>query len=161
MAGALAIIGPVVSAVGSVIGGISANNTAKAQAKAMEIEANQRRASAQRQAVEKRKEAGLIMSRQQAVAAASGSGATDPTVIDLMETTAGRGEYQAQTIQYGGEEEGRGLQNQAAFTRAEGRNRMFASFIDAGSSMLSGANAWGKYKSTPSMPTLDPWNGFR
>lgn len=150
MAGALALIGPIVSAGATIIGGISQNNVAKSQAKAMEIEANQRRASAQRQAVEKSREANLIMSRQQALAAASGSGASDPTVIDLMERTAGEGAYQASTIRYGGEEEGRGLQNQASFTRAEGRNRMFGSFIDAGSTMLGGINSWQKYR----MPSL-------
>jgi hypothetical protein len=160
MAGALAVIGTVASTVGTVIGGISSYNASKAQAKAMEIEAQQRRASSQRQAEQKSKEANLIMSRQLAVAAASGSGASDPTVVDLMSRTAGEGAFQASTIRYGGEEEARGLQNQASFTRAEGRNRLFASFIDSGSTMLGGANAWQKYK----MPSLSsgvyssPWS---
>lgn len=160
MAAALAIIGPIVSAAGSLVGGVMANNQAKAQAEAMEIEAGQRRASAQREAEQRRKEANLVLSRQQAVAAASGGGATDSTVLDLMARTGGQGELNAQWAQYQGKEEGRGLENQAAMTRAAGRNALFGSFIDAGTSMLSGFSNWQKYKSQKTGTSMPSGAGY-
>lgn len=151
-------IATVVSTGGSILGGIAANNAAGAEAESMEIEAGQRRAAAQRDAERKRKEAQVIMSRQQAVAAASGGGATDQTVLDLMARTAGEGELQAGQIQYQGEEAARGLRDNAAARRMQGRQALFSSFIDAGSSALSGFNNWNRYYRPGGN---DRWRGAR
>jgi hypothetical protein len=83
--------------------------------------AKQERASAQRAAIEQRRKARLVQSRQQAVAAASGAGVSDPTVVDIMGDTEAEGEYRALTELYQGEERARGLEDQAATRRYEGR----------------------------------------
>lgn len=62
-------------------------------------------AAAQREARERALESELIMSRQLAVAAASGGGAGDdaPTIVKLMTRTAERGDYATRSVLYQGE----------------------------------------------------------
>jgi len=90
MAGIGAILG-VVSSVASAALGIAG---ARSQAAIMKAQANaeaqqlgmqgaEEKAVASRNAREKQKEGSLLLSRQKAVASASGGGATDPTVLEL------------------------------------------------------------------------------
>lgn len=152
---ALSVIGALVSAAGSIVGGIAANNQAKAQAQAMTVRAGEERAASQREAIDRSREAKLVMSRQQAVAAASGGGAADPTVVNLMAGVAARGDYNSATALYEGETKGRGLEYQATLTRMQGRQAMFAGFINGASSILSGFSNFQSYAGSgpPAIPS--------
>ena len=120
---ALAAIGTIMSALGSVAGGIAASNQAEFEAKQLEQKSKEERAASQRDALEARKQSAMVQSRQQAVAASSGGGAGSdaPTIMKLMADTAGRGEYQAQSALYGGEQRARGLMDEAKGRRMSGR----------------------------------------
>jgi hypothetical protein len=128
---ALSGLGAIVSAGGTVASGVAANNAAKFESEQMRIKAAEERAAAQREAQAKRREGDLVMSRQQALAAASGAGAgTDaPTIVKLMTDTARDSEYNAQTAQYGGESRSRGLLDSAKARRASGRASLMGSVI--------------------------------
>ena len=134
----LGLAGAALSGIGSIAGGIAASNASEAQAKAAERQASEERAASQREAVQRSKEARLVMSRQQAVAGASGAGATDPTVLKLMGDVAGQGYNNSQAALYEGESRGRALEDQAAISRMQGRQARLAGFIGAGTSILSG-----------------------
>ncbi len=136
----LGTIGAVTSGVGTVASGIAANQAAKDQANQLEMQSKEEVAAAQQEARQKRTEANLALSRQQAVAAASGAGAGSdaPTIVRLMSDTAGQGEYNAGTAMYGGYQRAAGLKAQAAATRKSGRASLLGSVIGGFASTASG-----------------------
>lgn len=71
-------------------------------------------AASQRQALEERRQADLVASRALAVAAASGAGVSDPTVVDIISRTKGEGHYRAAVALYEGEERSRSMRVAAA-----------------------------------------------
>lgn len=131
------------SAAGTVAGGIAANNQAQYQAEQQKAQGKEELAASQRQASQQRKEAELVQSRQQALAAASGAGASDPTIIQLMTETAAQGELNAQGSLYGGEQRKRGLFDQAKATRLSGKSSLIGSFLGGTGDLLGG---FAKYK---------------
>lgn len=147
------IIGSVVSAGGSLLGGSQDNAAAQAQAQAQEIQAQQlaqnagqERAAAQQNAIEERRKARLARSRNEAVAAASGGSASDPTVLAINEGLAGQGEYNALTALYQGEARAQGLEADAAAARYSakqarraGRSAQAGSVFGATTSLLGDA----------------------
>jgi hypothetical protein len=139
----LELVAAAIGAAGSVASGIAANNEAKFQAKQQEMQGNEEFAASQRDADQKRQEAQLVNSRAQALAAYSGAGAADPTIIKLMTGTTQQGEMNAQTSLYGGENRKRGLFDQANATRLSGQSSMFGSFLSAAGGLASG---FGKYR---------------
>lgn len=141
MAEAMAIGGKVLKAGGSIFGGIQANKAAKSEARQLEGQAIVERATSQRDAMEQRRQARLLTSRALAVAAASGGGADDPTVVNIMSDLEGEGEYRALTALYEGETEAQGLEAQARARRKEGKNAKIAGFINAGASLLDGGSS--------------------
>ena len=145
----MGLIGGLISAAGSIVGGIAANNQAKAQAKALEVRAGEERAVSQREAIRRSKEAKLVMSRGQAVAASSGGGAGDPTVVNLMAGIGQEGAYQKNVALYTGETRGRGLEFDAKIRRMEGRQALFAGFINGAGSILNGFSSFSQYQSSP------------
>ncbi|WP_442582541.1 hypothetical protein ACSBOB_11590 [Mesorhizobium sp. ASY16-5R] len=151
---ALAIGGSLLSAVGSVAGGISAKQNADAQADAAERQANEARAVSQREAVQRSKEAKLLISRQQALAAASGGGATDPSVLTNTGEIGKQGWLNSQTALYEGESQGRALEDSAAIGRWQGRKEMFAGFVDAGSTTLNGLGGFAKNRRLNTFPAV-------
>lgn len=132
--------------IGAIQEGQYANASAKAQAKALERKADEERAASQRQAIRRAQEANLLLSKQQAQAASSGGGATDPTVVRLAQGIAAEGAYQTAGTIFEGESRATGLMDQAALTRWEGKQRKRASFINAGTTLLSGMSEWQKYR---------------
>lgn len=148
---ALALIGGLIGAAGSVIGGISANNQAQAQASALKVQAGEERASSQREAITRTRQANLIMSRQQTVAAASGGGAGDPSVVNLMAGVGAQGQYEAGSAMYEGETKARGDEHQADITKMQGKQALFAGFINGAGSMINGFSTFSRYSG--GMPT--------
>lgn len=122
-----------VSSIGSLVEGNAAARAAKRAAKSTkkagnaeaaqyQQQAGAERATAQRQAIEERRAARLAESRAIAVAAASGGGASDPSVTKIIGDLAADGEYNALSALYTGEESARGLESAAAGAQYEGRN---------------------------------------
>lgn len=125
-------------AAGTIAQGVSAKNAADYQADQQEAAGKEAFAASQREAIQKRKEAEIANSRAQAVAAASGAGASDPTIIKLMTDTAGQGELNAQGSLFQGEQQKRGLFDAAKGSRMSGNASLFGSFLGAGGEALGG-----------------------
>lgn len=168
MAEALAIAAAAVSTVGTLAGagsqaaaaeseGKAQKAMAEYQARQLRYKAGQERASSQKQAINERRRARLAGSRARAVAAASGGGASDPTVMDILATLRGEGEYNAQSALYEGEESARGLEAQASAAEASGdyasaaaayrakATRRAGYMSAAGNLLSSGASFYSKY----------------
>lgn len=149
------LAGTAVSAMGTIGAGKAANQAGIAQQQSMQFKAaeekqaaDESRAASQRSALEHDKATELQRSRLQALAAASGGGADDPTVVHLGEDLAGRGEYQHLMDMYTGENRARGLEDQAtgdqmtgAAQLAEGKAKQNASYYSAAGTVLSGAGS--------------------
>ena len=133
--------------------GRRAGEVADYRAGAMDQQATAERATAQRRRFETERETAKVQSTQRAVAAASGGGATSPTILDLMGDTAKRGAYLADLDTFAGEERAKGLETQAKITRMEGeaarkrgRNAFFGSILDAGATGLTGYGRLRRYE---------------
>lgn len=85
-----------------------------------EQNAGQAIAAAQRVRDEQTRQATLVASRAQAVAAASGGGASDATVVNLISRIKGEGAYRGMVAVYQGEEQARKLRLVASTKRYEG-----------------------------------------
>ena len=179
MAAALPVIGIVASIGGSLLSAQGAMQQAayqeaafkaqaqqqEATAKINEQRAQEERATAQREAVRRGKEAAFMLSRQQALSAASGGGSADTSVLNLMAGTKQEGDYQAQSAVYEGETIGKGLEFQAdldrqgaAISRMQGQAAKKAGFIDAAGAILGGISSFARY--SPSMPTYQSSGTF-
>lgn len=158
------VAGGALSAAGTLIGGQAAADAGEAGQKSKNFEAVQldqsaqeSRAASQRVALEDRRKSKLLQSTLQARAAASGGGADDQTVVGLGRDIAGRGEYEALTSMYTGENRARGLQDQALGARltgdalrAEGRAKRNASYLSAAGTLVGSAgSAYGTYHRVP------------
>jgi len=130
-------IGTALSVGSTIYGGIRANQTAKAESKELQKKGDRELAASQREADRRRRETNLLVSRQQAVAAASGAGASDPSVKAVMEKTQAEGDYNAQLDMYNGLVSRADNYHDAAVTRSEGKSKMWSSFIDAGNTIYS------------------------
>jgi len=134
----LELVAAAIGAAGSIASGIAQKNAADYQAQQQEAQGKEEFAASQRDAVAKRREAQLLQSRQQALAAASGANATDPTIVRLMTTTAGQGEYNAQTALYTGEQRKIGLFDAAKATRMSGNASLLGSFFEGAGTLAKG-----------------------
>jgi len=101
--------------------GKAAEDAAALQAEQLRRQANDERALAQQEAANKRRELRYMQSRAQAVAAASGAGAADPTVADLMGDLEEVGEYEALGSLWAGESRARQSEYAAKVARYEGK----------------------------------------
>lgn len=149
-------------------GKAEAASAAKGQAKAMEKgkefeaaqleqQANNALATSQVVAQEQRRQARLVQSRTLAVAAASGGGVSDPTVVNMLARVAGEGSYRASVALYGGEEKARFLRMQAQAADYEGEtgiisgnDRARAYEIQGMGNLITGAGSlYAKYNTMP------------
>jgi len=106
--------------------GEAAKQAGEAQALGLEnqatqhaINAGQARAFAQREGINERRQERLVQSRLQATAAASGTNALSPGIVDISEDIAGEGEYRFLSALYQGEERARGENFAAQIRRFE------------------------------------------
>ena len=141
MAEALAIGGSVLKAGGTIFSSQAQAKSLKNEARQLDTKAGLERASSQREAMEERRKARLLQSRGQAVAAASGGGADDPTIVNLMADIAGEGEYRSLTALYEGNERAFGLEAEAKARRKEAKNAKIAGYIDAGSTLIGAGSS--------------------
>lgn len=137
----LAVAGAGVKAAGTLMEASSQAKSLKSEAAQLEAQAGLDRASSQRSASEQRRQARLVASRGQAVAAASGAGADDPTVLTLQSDIAGEGEYRALSALYEGETAAQTKEAQAKANRKAAKNVKRAGYIGAASSLLDGGSS--------------------
>lgn len=133
----LAVAGSALSAGGTIIGANAEAKELRRQAAQLEAQAGNDRASAQRAAMEERRKGRFASSRALALAAASGAGADDPSVINALADLEGEGEYRALTAMYEGETEAQGKEAQAKANRRGARATKTAGLIKAGGTILS------------------------
>lgn len=155
---------------------------AERQAQAMELQAGQERAVSQRAAIAAREKGRRVSSEAQAIAAASGAGALDPTVIGILGDLDTETEIRTLTALYEGEETAKGLEYGALLERAGGEGQLYAaragaaasraaagrSYLRAGGTILSGgAGLYDKYADAfpsgggkiPPIPRRNPFYG--
>lgn len=144
VAGAL---GTALTAKGDISAGNAAARAADYQARQMEVNAGQENAVASFSAQEEQRKTDLLASKAIAVAAASGGGTLDPTVVKILQGIHGEGALAKQMQIYNGAEAARGLRDQAKATRYEGKLTKGAYKKRALSTILTGvnklANTWG------------------
>lgn len=128
----------VLSAAGAIQQGEAARAIGESARVQYERQANESRAASQRASIEERRKARLAQSRLRALSAASGAGATDPTVVGLSQDIAGQGEYNALTRLYEGESRARGYETAGDIALYEGKAKQSAAGMSAISSIAEG-----------------------
>ncbi len=120
IATAASIVGLGLQVTGTLAAGKAEKQAAEARAAALEHRAKQakqaagqERAASQRASGEQRRHARLVESQALARAAASGAGAADPTVENILGEIGAEGEFRALSELFIGEERARGLETQA------------------------------------------------
>jgi hypothetical protein len=143
---AAGLIGAGMSALGARNAGISAEQEAEYRARQDKINAGQERASGQRASIEEIRQLRLAQSRGQAIAAASGAGALDPSVMDIMGDLETDGRYRAATAAYEGEDRARNKETSAMLSRYSGKQARSAGNTKAISTIMSGvSDLYSKY----------------
>lgn len=138
--------GKLISGVGIMQSGAGAKDAANFEAAQLNQNAGQAQAAAQRQAFEVDRNTQEVMSRALAVAAASGGGASDPTVINIIAQTAAEGAYRKASALYSGDDRARSMRLAATakeyegdVTEANSKAAGFSSIFGAGTTLLKGA----------------------
>lgn len=142
----LLVAGAALSAGGSIIGANSEAKEMRLQADQLDAQAGLERATSQRKAMEERRQGRLASSRTLALAAASGGGADDPSVVNTMADIAGEGEYRALTALYEGDESASSMEAEAAAKRRGAKSVKTAGAIKAAGSIISaGSTLYNRY----------------
>lgn len=147
---ALSTYAPAISAAGTVVGAATQYASMNAQAKADQQRAQvesqwaerrslEERAGAQRAAAEEHRKAVLAQSRLGAVAGASGSGSSDPTVMKLFEGIQGEGDYNAAAATASGAQKSAGIDYQSALDRWTADSNAGIKRYGATSTLIGGA----------------------
>ncbi len=141
----LAMLGQVAGLAGSGISALGQINQAnaaasadRASAAALAIRAGQDAAAGEQTQIARERQSQLVLSRAQALAAASGGGATDPSVITGEENLAQQGEYNAQTGLYEGLAQARADTLQQQIDLFNAQQKEAAGPIAAFGTLLSG-----------------------
>ena len=135
---AMSAIGTVVEGVATVRGGRAAAAEAEIEAKQLDASGREELAAGQREGFELDRETALLQSKQQSLAAASGGGAADPTVLDAMDDVQREGKYRRNLAIYGATQRSRGLHAQAGATRRTGQAALQGSKFAAAGTILGG-----------------------
>lgn len=133
---------------GTALGAAGAYQRGQQQQKAAEFEAAQldqaaglHQAAAQRQAMTEERQAKYAESRAQAVAAASGAGASGRTVTDIIGKIAQEGSYRSAVALFEGDNEAQQMHLRARASRMTGDAEAKAGTINAFSTILGGGGS--------------------
>lgn len=121
--------------------GASRKAAAEFEANVLEVQAGQQIAAAQRDMMDVQRVGRLAQSRALALSAASGGGASSPTVTNLIGNLAKETSYNAARSLYAGEEKARLMRLQAEQRRAEGEFATTAADLSATASIEKGKAA--------------------
>lgn len=134
------------AAAGTIAAGNAAVDAAKQEQKQLNQMAAEERAVASRQKAAVDLRTRQLISRGQAVAAASGAGATDPTVMQIMGGIVEEGEVQKAEAMRQGTEAGKGLEYKGRVGVAGAKASRGLGYMTAGGQVLSGVgDAFSKY----------------
>lgn len=126
--------------------GAQAQANANYQATQLEQGAGQQVASSQRAMLSDEQQERLAQSRALAVAAASGGGVSDPTVVGILSRLSGEGAYRGMVDLYQGQEKARQMNDQAVATRMMGGDSSSNSKYSSAATLVSGASSlYSKY----------------
>lgn len=117
--------------------GIAGRRSADFVAKQLRQNAGQAQAMAQRAAYNEDRNAKYVASAALASAAASGGGASDPTVVNLIARNAGEMAYRKQLALYEGEDKARMLNLQADATQYSGKSGQANAIIGGAGSIYN------------------------
>ncbi len=123
---------------------------AAVEAAGLRARAAEERTAAQGEARNYDRRTKQVMGKQVALAAASGGGATDPTILDLIGETAAHGEEQRLAAMAKGESAARGLEDKAAYGSWQAGTRA-TSTRAKGDAALTGSIFEGLGKASESM----------
>ena len=151
----LAVASTVLTATSAIQQGMAADANAKSQqqmlnsrAEQADMKANEERALAILRGKEARRQATLKSSRAQAINAASGGGAFDPSIVNLMGDIAAEGEYNAGIEMFEGESAAQDLEFGAELDRYQGEQARRAGkaakragFMKAATTALKGGSS--------------------
>lgn len=146
----MASYGKALSAGGDILGGFGeyqkgklARSIGRMRRASKEKAATEVVASAQRSALEERRQARLLASRAVAVAAAGGGNVNDPTVMNLLEDIEAEGVYRAGVAMYEGESQADKLRYEGQLDEIEGEAAynqgklgMYGGFLSGGGKIL-------------------------
>jgi hypothetical protein len=142
---AMDVFGRVLGAFGAAQDGGARRMAAEYRAAQLRVGAGQEMAASQREAISALEQSKRVASRVLAVAAASGGGASDPTVVRLVADISSEGAYRQALALYEGQDRARMLRTQADAASYEGKlaegagNRnAIGGAIGAGASMFRG-----------------------
>lgn len=127
----LGLLSTGLGAAGTLYGGLQARAGAQAEATQLKAKGDEEQAIGQRRAMQARREKDLAQSRIQAVAAASGGGAGDASITNLMQGVEQQGNYNSMLELYQGNTGRNKAHASAAARRAEGRSALTGSIIGA------------------------------
>lgn len=131
--------GTLFSAISSLVGGDEQYKASLAERTQYYNQGNQAAAISEREAQNVYRTGALVQSRQQAVSAASGAGATDPTVLNIQGETARNTTYGALTKVWEGQTQRDALRYQGDVAVYGGKQALMAGGYDAISTLLGGA----------------------
>lgn len=133
----LAQAAPYLQAGGTLLSASSTLSGARSDARQMRTMAGQERAGSQRAASEERRRAALLESRARAVAAKSGAGVSDPTVVNLMADLEAEGEYRALTRMYEGETAAKSLELEASTRKKAAKGQAISTLLSGAATFAS------------------------
>jgi hypothetical protein len=137
-----AVTGTLLSAGGKVYGAQKSAASADYSAAVLDQQAGQSVASGIQGSINERRKAQYVASAAQARAAASGGGATDPTVVDIIGNIQGEGEYRALTELYQGQDRATSLRARASGLRREASAERTSGWLSGISTVLSGGSSF-------------------
>lgn len=114
-----------------------ADDESKFAARVMRMRANEEAGVSQRRALKAKKDTERAVSRARAVAAASGAGADDPTVNDIIDDLETEGELAALNELYTGRVREQNMKTNARLTRSEGAKLQRKSVLDAAGGLMA------------------------
>mgnify|MGYP001570328437 CR=1 FL=1 len=138
---AMNVLGTALQSGGEKQAGRDEKAAADFQAAQLRVNAGQAVAASQIDAANETRKSKLLQSRALALAAASGGGAVDPSVMKIISGLAGEGKLASLTQLYAGDERARAMNSQAAATEYEGVLKKKAYDTKARGTILSGAKS--------------------
>lgn len=131
---------------GQLLAGRQARAAGEYEATQAYINAGQAQAAGQRKAQEEQRRSRLAQSRALAVAAASGGGASDRTVADIIADLAAEGDYRSRLAMYEGDDKARLLRARGDAAKYEGKAAQRTSYLRAATSIAgAGGTLYEKY----------------
>ena len=138
----LSLVGTGIKAGGQVQQAQVAQNVANYNSNVATTQSNNVMGAAENKAAIDNQSEQLLLSHARALAASGGGSADDPTIINQVDAPIqAQGEYNSMTDLYNGESQSQALLSAAALQKYEADNSSSADYINAGTTLMSGATS--------------------